>query len=220
MKELEKQRIDVVEHLERIDYLKDPRIKKAMLKVKREQFVLPAYRRDAYIDTPLPIPGEATISAPHMHVIFMSSVKLKPGDKVLEVGAGSGILLAYIKEIVGKKGKVFGIEITPEVYKFAKKNLKKSGYDKKVKLVLGDGSLGLEKEAPFDKIIVSAACPEIPRPLIKQLKSGGILVAPVGGIGGGQDLIYLEKTKEGEIKTKNLGGVIFVKLTGKYGWRI
>lgn len=220
MRALEKQRRDVVEYLERIGYIKDPRIKRAMLKVKREQFVLPEYKRDAYVDTPLPIPGGATISAPHMHVIFMSSVKLKPGDKVLEVGAGSGILLAYIKEVVGKKGKVFGIEIVPEVYKFAKKNLKRSGYEKKVKLILGDGSLGLEKKAPFDKIIVSAACPEIPRPLIKQLKLGGILVAPVGGISGGQDLIYVEKTKEGEIKTKNLGGVIFVRLTGKYGWRI
>lgn len=217
---LEKARKDVVEHLERIGYIKDPRIKRAMLKVKREFFVLSEYKLDAYVDTPLPIPGGQTISAPHMHAIFMSALKLKPGDKVLEIGAGSGILLAYMKEVVGKKGKVFGIEIVPEAYKFAKKNLKKAKYDKEVKLVLGDGSKGLPKEAPFDKIIVSAACPEIPKTLIKQLKRGGILVAPVGGISGGQDLIYIEKTKKGQIIKKNLGGVIFVPLTGKYGYRV
>jgi len=220
MKEFEKQRIDVVKHLEKIGYIRDPKIKKSMLKVKREQFVLPDYRRDAYLDMPLPIPGDATISAPHMHAIFMSSVKLKPGDKVLEVGAGSGILLAYIREVIGSKCKVIGIEFSPETYEFAKKNLKKSGYNKKVKLVLGDGSKGLPKEAPFDKIIVSAVCPEIPRPLIKQLKLGGILVAPVGGISSGQDLIYLEKTKKGEMIRKVLGGVIFVPLIGKYGYKV
>lgn len=220
MKELGKERTDIVRHLEKIGYIKDSRIKKAMLKVKREQFVTPDYIQSAYVDMPLPIPGGATISAPHMHAIFMSSVKLQPGDKVLEVGAGSGILLAYIREVIGSKGKVFGIEFTPETYEFAKKNLKKSGYDKKLKLVLGDGSKGMPKEAPFDKIIVSAACPEIPRPLIKQLKPGGILVAPVGGISSGQDLIYLEKPKKGKIIRKNLGGVIFIPLVGKYGYKV
>jgi len=217
---LEKARKDVVEHLERMGYIKDPKIKRAMLKVKRESFVLSDYKLDAYVDTPLPIPGKQTISAPHMHAIFMSALKLKSGDKVLEIGAGSGILLAYMKEVVGKKGKVFGIEIVPEAYKFAKKNLKKAKYDKEVKLILGDGSKGLPKEAPFDKIIVSAACPEIPKTLIKQLKRGGILVAPIGGLSGGQDLIYIEKTKKGKIIRKNLGGVIFVPLTGKYGYRV
>jgi len=218
--DLSKQRKEVVKHLERMGYIKDPKIKKAMLKVKRELFILPDYKLDAYIDTPLPIPGGQTISAPHMHAIFMSALKLKPGDKVLEVGAGSGILLAYMKEVVGKKGKVFGIEIVPETYEFAKENLKKAGYSKKVKLILGDGSQGLPKEAPFDKVIASASCPEIPKTMIKQLKRGGILVAPVGGISGEQDLIYLKKTKEGKIVKKNLGGVIFVPLTGKYGYRI
>ena len=220
MKDFEKQRTDIVKHLGKIGYIKDPKIKKAMLKVKREQFVLPDYKQNAYVDMPLPIPGDATISALHMHAIFMSSVKLKAGDKVLEVGAGSGILLAYIKEVVGSKGKVVGIEFTPETYEFAKKNLKKSGYEKKVKLILGDGSKGVPEESPFDKIIVSAACPEIPRPLIKQLKRGGILVAPVGGISSGQDLIYLEKTKKGETIRKNLGGVIFVPLVGRYGYKL
>jgi protein-L-isoaspartate(D-aspartate) O-methyltransferase len=153
-----------------------------------------------------------------MNDIFLSALKLKHRDKGLEVVSGSGVLLAYMREIVGKRGKVVGTEIIPETYEFCKKNLKKAGYSD-IKLFLADGSKGLQKEAPFDKIVVSATCPRIPRPLINQLKLGGIIVAPVGSLFGHQELIYLEKTKEGKIKTKNLGGVIFVPLKGKYGWK-
>jgi protein-L-isoaspartate(D-aspartate) O-methyltransferase len=149
----------------------------------------------------------------------MSALKLKQGDKVLEVGAGSGILLAYIKEVVGPRGKVFGIENIPEVFEFAKKNLEKSNYVEKVKLVLGDGSKGLPEDAPFDKIVCSATCPEIPKPWIKQIKPGGIIVSPIGEPYGHQELVYLEKTKKGKIIRKNLGGVIFVPLKGKYGFK-
>lgn len=219
MDDFERQRKEVVEHLERIGYLKSPAIKKAMLKVKRELFVLPEQKDKAYIDTPLPICGGVTISAPHMHCIFQEALNLKPGDKVLEVGAGSGVLLAYIAEVVGKKGKVIGIEIIPETYRFAKDNLKKAGYDKKVKLILGDGSLGVPDEAPFTKIICSASAPDIPKPWIEQLKLGGIIVSPVGEPYGHQDLIYVEKTKEGKVITKNLGGVIFIPMVGVHGWR-
>lgn len=217
--EFDKQRKEVVKHLERMGYIKDPKIKKAMLKVKREDFIDENYRLDAYLDTPLPIPGGQTISAPHMHSIFLSSLKLKPADKVLEIGAGSGILLAYIKEIIGPKGKVIGIEINPEAYKFAKENLKKTNYSKKVKLVIGDGSIGLPEEAPFDKIVSSATCPEIPNPWIEQLKPGGIIVSPIGDPYEHQELVYLEKTKDGKVIRKNLGGVIFVPLRGKFGYK-
>lgn len=216
MEELEKQKREVLAHLEAIGRLKSPEIKRAMLKVRRELFVLPEYKEEAWVDAPLPIVGKATISAPHMYVIMLEAVKLKPGEKVLEVGSGSGYGAALIKEIV-KRGKVITIEIVPEVCEFARKNLKRAGY-KTVKVICGDGSQGFPKEAPYDSIIVTASCPEIPKPLIEQLKVGGRLVAPVGGISGGQDLIYLEKTKEG-IKTENLGPVIFLELKGKYGWR-
>lgn len=219
MKTFEKERIEAIEHLERMGYIKDPKIKSVMLKVKRELFVAPDYKQDAYIDMPLPIPGGATISAPHMYAITLEAVKLKKGEKVLEIGSGSGYGAALISELAGSKGKVITIEIIPEVCEFAKKNLKKAGY-KKVKVICGDGSLGNEKNAPYDAIIVTAACPEIPRTLVNQVKNGGRLVAPVGGISSGQDLIYLEKTKEGEIKTKKLGGVIFLPLTGKHGYKI
>lgn len=155
-----------------------------------------------------------------MHAIFLEALKLRPGDKVLEIGAGSGILLAYIKEIVGEKGKVYGIEILPAAYEFAMENLKKTGYDKKVKLVLGDGSLGLPRFAPYDKILSSASSPpKIPKPWIEQLKAGGIIVTPVGPATGNQFLIYLEKTKEGKIIRKSLGSVVFVPLIGKFGYK-
>src|SRR5438445_10609851 len=121
-----------------------------------------------------------TISALHMHSIMLSAAKLKNGDKFLEIGSGSGILLAYAREIVGEKGEVFGMEINKEAFEFAKENLKKTGYGKKVKLLFGDGSLGLPEYAPFDKIISSASCLEIPKACIDQLKEGGILITPIG----------------------------------------
>jgi protein-L-isoaspartate(D-aspartate) O-methyltransferase len=210
------QRKQIVENLGRIGYIKTQGVKKAMLKVKRENFVLDEIKEDAYADIPLPIPGGATISAPHMHAISLESLELKSGDKFLEVGAGSCILLAYAKEIVGK-GEIIGIEFDKETYEFGKENLKKTGYWNKVKLILGDGSLGLPEEAPFDKILVSAASPDIPEPLIQQLKSDGKIVAVIGGVGG-QKLVSLEKKGE-KIKKKDLLSVIFVPLKGKYGWK-
>jgi len=209
----------VVERLEAMGYVKTEAIKRAMLKVKREDFVAAEHRDSAYVDTPLPIPGGVTISAPHMHAIFMSTLKLQPGDKVLEVGAGSGILLAYMKEVVGPSGKVYGIEIIPETYEFAKRNLRRAGYARKVKLVLGDGSKGLPAYAPYDKIVCSASSPNIPKPWLKQLKPGGIIVTPVGEPYGHQELVYVEKTKKGKIIRKNLGGVIFVPLIGEHGFK-
>ena len=144
--------------------------------------------------------------------------KVKDGDKVLEIGAGSGILLAYMKEVVGEKGQVFGTEIIPETYEFAKNNLKEAGYDN-VKLFLADGSKGLSEFSPFDKIISSASSPEnIPKPWIDQIKIGGIIVTPIGPEGGYQDLYYFEK-KDGKLIKKNLGGVLFVNLIGEFGFK-
>lgn len=217
--DFEKQRRQVVESLKRLGYIQSKVVEKAMLKVKREDFVDQKYRESAYVDTPLPIPGEsATISAMHMHGISLSTLNLKPGEKFLEVGAGSGVLQAYAREIVGEKGKVIGIEIDPETFEFGKKNLEKTGY-KDVKFVLDDGSKGLPEEAPFDKILVSAACPEIPKPLIEQLRPGGVIVAVVGSAYGDQELIYLKKTKTGKLIRKKILPVIFVPLKGEYGYR-
>jgi len=218
-KDFEEERKHVVENLKKMGYIKDKRIERSMLKVKREEFVESKNRENAYIDMPLPIPGEAaTISAPHMHAICLSALKLKPGDKFLEIGSGSGIFQAYAREILGKEGKTIGIEIDPETYSFGKKNLERTGYID-VKFVLGDGSKGLPEEAPFDKILISAACPDIPKPLIEQLKPSGVIVAVVGSGYGNQELVYMKKLKSGEITRKDILPVVFVTLKGEYGWK-
>lgn len=218
MMDFERQREQVIENLERLGYIKSQAVKKAMLKVKREDFVLLELREESYIDTPLHIPGGATISAFHMHAISLEALKLKSGDKFLEVGSGSGIMQAYAYEIIGKKGNVIGIEISKETYEFGKRNLEKSGYNN-VKFIHGDGSKGLPKESPFDAVLISAACPDIPKPLIEQLKPGGIIVAVVGSAYGEQQLVSLEKTKEGKLVRKTLLPVVFIPLRGEYGWK-
>ena len=153
-----------------------------------------------------------------MHAIMLSASKLEEGNKVLEIGAGSGILLAYAKEVVGAKGKVFGIEINKEAFNFAKQNLKISGYDKKVKLILGDGSLGLPSYSPYDNIISSASCEEIPKAWLEQLREGGTLITPIGHSSKRQELLYVEKN-QGKLIKKEIGGVVFVNLKGKHGWK-
>ncbi|MBI1979117.1 MAG: protein-L-isoaspartate(D-aspartate) O-methyltransferase [Candidatus Aenigmarchaeota archaeon] len=208
----------LIKNLEFSGYIKSPKIKKAMLKVPRELFVPEKCYDEAYSDTPLPIPGDQTISAPHMHTITLSELKLKEGDKVLEVGSGSGILLAYIREIVGATGKVVGIEINKETYKFAKENLKRASC-RDVILIHGDGSSGYSKYAPYDKVVVSAASPDIPKPIIEQLRPGGILLIVIGSSYGDQNLIKVRKTKSGRIIENQLMPVVFVPLKGKYGYK-
>jgi len=213
-----KQKIELVKNLKKIGYIRSTQIGRSILKVPRELFVPEKYYDEAYSDKPLPIPGDQTISAPHMHSITLSELKLKEGEKVLEIGAGSGILLAYIREIVGKKGKVVGIEINKETYEFARKNLKRTGYGDIV-LIHGDGSLGHPKYAPYDKIVISAASPDIPKPIIEQLKPSGILLIVVGSPYGDQNLVKVKKTKEGKLIENQILPVIFVPLKGKHGWK-
>jgi len=199
-----------VEKLEKLGYIGNEEVKKAMLKVKRELFVPRYLKRVAYEDRPLPIPAGQTISAPHMHAMMLTELRLKKGMKVMEIGAGSGILLAYMKEIVGERGKVIGLEIVKEVYEFAIKNLKESGYYGKVELILKDGKEGYEEEAPYDRIVSSAAARKIPSSWKEQLKDGGILITPVERFGW-QELILLEK-KGNKYMTEKICPVSFVPL--------
>lgn len=210
--DLAKQRRDLITNLESSGYLKGDSVRNAMLKIKRELFLPLEYERSAYLDVALPIPGKVIISPPHLHALFLSDLKLKPGEKVLEVGTGSGILLAYMKEIVGKRGKVYGIEHIPSTYKFCVDNLVKAGY-KDVKVFVGDGRKGLEKEAPFDKIAVSALTKEIPKELIDQLKPGGVLVAPVGTYEK-QEIKTIKKTRSGRIVRSTHKGINFAIIEG------
>jgi len=214
----EEQRKGLIENLEKNGHIKSESVKRAMMKVKREDFVSHKFKEDAYIDIALPIPGGGSISQPAIHAISLEALKLKSGETFLEIGAGSGIIEAYVSEIFGVKGKVIGTEINQTTYEFGKNNLERAGY-KKVRFILIDGSVGLEEEAPFDKILVSAAGPDIPKPLIQQLKPGGKIVAIVGSYQGEQELVSLEKTKEEKLVRKKLLPVVFVPLRGKYGWK-
>ncbi len=173
-------------------------MEEAVLTVPREEFMDPRFRDHAYIDRPFPIPGDGrqTISAPYMYPVSYEPLGLELGMKVLEIGAGSGYGAALAKELVGDEGIVVAVEINKETYAFAERNLKRAGYD--VTLVLGDGSMGYPKLAPYDVVSVTASTPDIPPPLLDQLKVGGRLIAPVGGRSlEGQDLLLIPKTEAG-----------------------
>jgi len=213
--EFRREREEKVRRLVRDGYLKSDRIKDAMLKVMREDFIPVLYRDYAYLEVPLPLPGEeATISCPHSYPLFYEPLGLDAGHKFLEVGLGSGYGTALAREIVGPNGQVVSIEIDPETFEFARKNLQNAGYDD-IMLVLGDGGLGYPELSPFDRICITAACSEIPPPLIEQLRAGGRLIAPVIEQGT-QDLILLEKSRK-DIKRRVICEVLYVSLKGRHG---
>ena len=205
--------------------LSNEEVIRAMRKVHREEFLPVSIRGNAYTDTPLPISEGQTISAPHMVAMMCQYLKLKRGDKVLEVGSGSGYHATVMAEIVASKetgegGHVYTVEIIRELAKFAEKNIINSSYGKCVTVLFKDGSIGLPEYAPYDKIIFTATAPDIPQPLIDQLASGGLLIAPVGEPHSYQVLRILQKDFNGNITTSNLCSVAFVPLRGKYGWKM
>lgn len=210
-----KERQAKVRWLIRHGFLRSQRIKEALLKVSREDFIPSLYRDYAYLEVPLPLPGEkATISCPHSYPLFYEPLGLDEGHRFLEVGLGSGYGTALAREIVGPEGLVVSIEIDPLTFEFASKNLEDAGYNDIV-LVKGDGGLGYPPMAPFDRICITAACPEIPPPLIEQLRTGGRLIAPLLEYGI-QNLVLLEKREEG-IRSEVICEVLYVALRGKYG---
>jgi len=215
--EFRREREEKVRRLVREGYLKADRIIDVILNVLREDFIPVLYRDYAYLEVPLPLPGEeTTISCPHSYPLFYEPLGLDAGHKFLEVGLGSGYGSALAREIVGPNGKVVSIEIDPETFEFARKNLQNAGYDDIV-LVLGDGALGYPELSPFDRICITAVCSEIPPPLIEQLRTGGRLIAPVIEQGT-QDLILLEKSRK-DIKRRVICEVLYVSLKGRYGVR-
>ena len=146
------------------------------------------------------------------------ALELQSGMRVLEVGAGSGYHAATIAEILGDRGQVFAVEHLEELVAVARGNLERAGYADKVTLLQGDGSIGYADRAPYDRILVTAAAPKIPPPLLEQLKPEGILVIPVGGRMFPQELIRVKKKTDGTLQRESLGGVAFVPLVGKYGF--
>ncbi len=156
--------------------------------------------------------------------IMNEALELEVGHKVLEVGGGSGWHAATIAEIVApsnvpkdKWGHVYTIERIPELAAFAKNNLENTGYQERVTLIHSDGTVGYLEKAPIDRIFVAAAGPKVPKPLVEQLKDGGVLLVPVGGAQFYQTLVRIRK-KDKKIIEENLGGVAFVPLIGKHGF--
>jgi len=213
---LKKEKEDLINNLKKKKYIKSKIVTDAFLKVPREKFVPKNIIKKAYFDSPLRIGNNQTISAPHMVAIMCEELDLKLGQKVLEIGTGSGYHAAIVSKIVGSNGKIFSIERHKNLADKARDNLKKAGI-KNIEVWLGDGSEGLKKYQPYDRIYVTCAAPDIPKPLIEQLKNPGILLIPVGN--NFCELKKIEKKNE-KISTKNLGGCAFVPLIGKYGHSI
>jgi protein-L-isoaspartate(D-aspartate) O-methyltransferase len=190
----------------------NPRVLAAMLEIPRHLFIPPPYDRAAYDDNPLPIGNGQTISQPYIVALMTELLHPKDTDNILEIGAGSGYQAAILSRLVRR---LTTIERITTVANLARANLKSVGIDN-VDIIDGDGSLGYPGNAPYDGIIITAATPGVPRPLIEQLADGGTLVAPVGGRDI-QDLITLHK-KGGSYTQELHGGVRFVPLIGQHGW--
>ena len=159
--------------------------------------------------------------------IMNEALQLEVGHKVLEVGAGSGWHAATIAEIIAPKdaprsewGHVYTVEIVQGLADFARKNIMNAGYGDRVTIICADGSLGHAEKAPYDRVLVTAAAPDVPKPLLEQLKPKGIMLIPVGSAHLFQSLVKIVKGVNGKIREENLGGVAFVPLTGRYGHRI
>jgi protein-L-isoaspartate(D-aspartate) O-methyltransferase len=209
---------DMVKKLSEYGIIKTDKVRRAMSIVPREEFIPNEKRFFAYIDRPLPLGEGQTISAPHMVAIICEELELEEGMNVLEIGTGFGYNAAVISEVMNKKGHVYSIERLESLFKTATENLKRTGYDENIDLILGDGTLGYEKGAPYDRIYGTAGSPYIPEHLKKQLKIGGKLLIPVGETLTLQTLIRITKESENEFKQTSLGEVTFVPMIGKHGW--
>ncbi len=207
-----KQKESLVKYWKSENTVKDEKVIDAFMKVPRENFVLPENLHEAYGDYPLDIGFNVTISQPTTVVIMLESLDVKKGNKILEIGTGSGYTASLLSVLAGNKGKIYSTEIVKELADFAKRNLKKLKI-RNVKVFHHDGSKGLERYMPYDRIILHAAAEDIPEEIIKQLKNNGIFIGPIGNQCN-QNLIKITKKKNKVIK-ENLGDFIFVPLQRK-----
>jgi protein-L-isoaspartate(D-aspartate) O-methyltransferase len=193
--------------------ISDKLVLDAMRKVHRHKFLPKGMEASAYDDSALPIGDGQTISQPYMVAIMTEKLGLSGGEKVLEIGTGSGYQSAVLAEIAKE---VYSIEFVPSLAERSKKKLEDLGY-KNITVTSGDGTLGLPEKAPFDGIIVTAGAPSIPKPLTDQLSDGGRLVIPVGDAFS-QTLTIVTK-RGGKLEIEESIGCVFVPLVGKYGWK-
>jgi protein-L-isoaspartate(D-aspartate) O-methyltransferase len=192
----------------------DPKILEAFRAVPREEFLSSEYRDLAYGDHPLPIEAGQTISQPYIVALMIKAAEVKPGDKVLEVGAGSGYAAAVMSRIAGS---VLAIERQPDLVAIASERMRRLGYDN-VRIVEGDGTRGWPDEAPFDAIVAAASGSHVPETLVEQLAPGGRIVMPVGEPDWVQKLVKVTRGPAGKLIKEDLGGVRFVPLIGEDGW--
>jgi protein-L-isoaspartate(D-aspartate) O-methyltransferase len=186
----------------------DPQVLEAMRAVPRHRFVPEEWRAQAYEDHPLPIGHKQTISQPYVVAWMTELLQVGPGDKVLEIGTGSGYQAAVLAEL---GCEVYTIEIIEPLAEQARQRLEEMGFENVV-VRRGDGYYGWEDQAPFDAIIVTAAPDHVPPPLVQQLKDRARMVVPVGPPGGYQSLFLITK-EDGEVSSKSVGGVTFVPFT-------
>lgn len=194
--------------------IRDPEVVRAMGFVPREEFVGHALRHEAYGDHPLPIGDDQTISQPYIVGVMLQAVHLAAGDRVLEVGSGSGYVAAVLAQVVAE---VWGIERMPRLAAAASARLARLGVDN-AHIMEGDGTLGLASHAPYDAIVVSAAGPSLPSALLDQLADGARLVMPLEQQSGWQQLVVASRHGQ-KLQTERLGSVRFVRLIGEQGWR-
>jgi len=192
----------------------EPDILDAFRAVPREAFISDEHAHLAYGDHPLPIEANQTISQPYIVALMIQAAAIKPGDTVLEVGAGSGYAAAIISRIAAT---VIGIERQHDLVEVAKGRLHRLGYDN-VEIVEGDGTKGWPDGAPFDAILAAASGSHVPRPLVEQLAPNGRIVMPIGEPGWAQELVKVTKQDDGILRQENLGDVRFVPLIGEEGW--
>lgn len=215
---MKNEREDLISKLTQIGYIKSESVKKAMLKVPREEFMTPETRNYAYLDRPIPLKKGQTISAPHMVAIICEKLDLKKGMNILEIGTGFGYNAAVVAEIVGSEGHVYTMERIEDLKNMAEKNLERTGYSDNVTVILGDGTKGFKERSPYDRIYATASAPKIPEPLKQQLKIGGRLLTPVGSDVSVQELVCIVRIDENEYRSHDLGGVVFVPMIGEHGW--
>jgi len=203
----------MVEEQLRFRGIRDQRVLEAMQIVPRHLFVPETWRAQAYEDMPLPIGHQQTISQPYIVALMLEALALTGTERVLEIGTGSG----YQAALLGWLAKhVYTVEIVPELAQSAREVLAQLGSEN-VEVVTANGSIGWKASAPYDAIIVAAASPMVPHPLVEQLREGGRLVLPVGDFFA-QELLRVRKQR-GEVVSENLGGCAFVPLVGEEGWK-